>query len=250
MSRFFNYFPKTLYTSNNLTAGVDTVTNIIARFGFESTLKNNSSAFYKYNIQESDTPEIIASKYYDNPERHWIVLLFNDIMDPQFDWPLQYQPFIDYVNTKYSHILFRRLIAHRVSLGTSTHRLSIVLVFIRIIIRCKLSFSNEAAKHGPAAGVMPVFKPLKPLPSSLFVLLHQNSRGSSWMSRPTHVQLLLITISRTRGSCIAMQASFPISAAVDLLFLCDSPVGLAQLVDSSPRALAYLFISCKKYFMG
>jgi hypothetical protein len=102
MSRFFNYFPKTLYTSNNLTAGVDTVTNIIARFGFESTLKNNSSAFYKYNIQESDTPEIIASKYYDNPERHWIVLLFNDIMDPQFDWPLQYQPFIDYVNTKYS----------------------------------------------------------------------------------------------------------------------------------------------------
>ena len=102
MSIYFNYFPKTLYTSNNLTAGVDTVTNIIARFGFESTLKNNSSAFYKYNIQESDTPEIIASKYYDNPERHWIVLLFNDIMDPQFDWPLQYQPFIDYVNTKYS----------------------------------------------------------------------------------------------------------------------------------------------------
>ncbi len=102
MSRFFNYFPKTLYTSNNRTAGVDTVTNIIARFGFESTLKNNSAAFYKYNIQEGDTPEIIASKYYDNPERHWIVLLFNDIMDPQYDWPLQYQPFIDYVNTKYS----------------------------------------------------------------------------------------------------------------------------------------------------
>lgn len=102
MSRFFNYFPKTLYTSNTRTAGVDTVTNIIARFGFESTLKNNSAAFYKYNVQEGDTPEIIASKYYDNPERHWIVLLFNDIMDPQYDWPLQYQPFIDYVNTKYS----------------------------------------------------------------------------------------------------------------------------------------------------
>ena len=102
MPRFFNYFPKTLYTSNTRTAGVDTVTNIIARFGFESSLKNNSAAFYKYNVQESDTPEIIASKYYDNPERHWIVLLFNDIMDPQFDWPLQYQPFVDYVNTKYS----------------------------------------------------------------------------------------------------------------------------------------------------
>jgi hypothetical protein len=47
-----------------------------------------------------------------------------------------------------------------------------VFVFISMIIRCKLSFSNDAARQGPAAGVMPVFSPLKPLPSSLLVLLH------------------------------------------------------------------------------
>jgi len=102
MAKFFNYFPKTLYTANNRTGGLDTVTNIIARFGFESTLKNNSAAFYKYDIQEGDTPEIIATKFYDNPERHWVVLLFNDIYDPQWDWPLQYKSFIDYVDKKYS----------------------------------------------------------------------------------------------------------------------------------------------------
>lgn len=102
MAKYFNYFPKTLYTANNRTAGLDTVTNIISRFGFESSLKNNSAAFYKYDIQEGDTPEIIATKYYDNPERHWIVLLFNDIYDPQWDWPLQYKSFIDYVDKKYS----------------------------------------------------------------------------------------------------------------------------------------------------
>ena len=102
MAKYFNYFPKTLYTSNNRTSGLDTVTNIISRFGFESSLKNNSAAFYKYDIQEGDTPEIIATKYYDNPERHWIVLLFNDIYDPQWDWPLQYKSFIDYVDKKYS----------------------------------------------------------------------------------------------------------------------------------------------------
>lgn len=102
MAKYFNYFPKTLYTSNNRTSGLDTVTNIISRFGFESSLKNNSAAFYKYDIQEGDTPEIIATKYYDNPERHWIVLMFNDIYDPQWDWPLQYKSFIDYVDKKYS----------------------------------------------------------------------------------------------------------------------------------------------------
>jgi hypothetical protein len=102
MARFFNYFPKTVYTANTNSPGLDTVTNIISRFGFEQKLKDNSAAFYKYSIQDSDTPEIIAHKYYDNSERHWIVLLFNDIIDPQYDWPLKHESFIKYVDKKYT----------------------------------------------------------------------------------------------------------------------------------------------------
>jgi hypothetical protein len=102
MAKYFNYFPKTFYTSNNTSLGIDTVTNIIARFGFEKKLKENSSAFYKYTIKDSDTPEIIAGKFYDHVERHWIVLLFNDIIDPQYDWPLKSDTLIKYINTKYS----------------------------------------------------------------------------------------------------------------------------------------------------
>lgn len=102
MSRYFNFFPKTLYTPETKSLGLDTVTNIVARFGFESSLKENSSAFYKYDIREGDTPEIIAAKYYDHPERHWIVLMFNDIFDPQFDWPMQNRVLVNYINTKYS----------------------------------------------------------------------------------------------------------------------------------------------------
>jgi hypothetical protein len=107
MADYFNNFPLTFYSSgaNNVTS-VDTVTNIIARFGFEETLKENSSAFYPYTIKDTDTPEIIAAKIYNNPERHWIVLMFNDIMDPQYDWPLSYEPFNDYVDKKYSGPLY------------------------------------------------------------------------------------------------------------------------------------------------
>jgi hypothetical protein len=102
MAKYFNYFPKTIYSNSDISTGLDSVTNIIARFGFEQSLKNNSSAFYKYQIQESDTPEIIAYKYYGSAERHWIVLLFNDIVDPQFDWPLKYDTFIEFVGAKYA----------------------------------------------------------------------------------------------------------------------------------------------------
>jgi hypothetical protein len=102
MAKYFNYFPKTFYTSNNSTTGLDSVTNIIARFAFEKGLKENSSVFYKYNIKDSDTPEIIAYKFYGNVERQWVVLLFNDIIDPQFDWPFESNQLITYIDKKYT----------------------------------------------------------------------------------------------------------------------------------------------------
>jgi len=102
MAKFFSYFPKTFYIANNTTNGVDVVTNITTRFTFEEALKNNSTAFYPYQIQDSDTPEIIADKYYGDSEKHWVVLLFNDIVDPQFDWPLKSETLIEYVDKKYT----------------------------------------------------------------------------------------------------------------------------------------------------
>ncbi len=102
MSKYFNYFPKTFYTSNNDVTGVDVTTNIIARFAFEKSLKENSIAFYPYQVQDTDTPEIIAHKFYGDSERHWIVLLLNDIIDPQFDWPLKNDTLINYIDEKYT----------------------------------------------------------------------------------------------------------------------------------------------------
>jgi hypothetical protein len=102
MAKFFNYFPTTLYTPSRKSQGLDVVTNIITRFSFERTLKENSVAFYPYTIKDSDTPEIIAKKFYENPERHWIVLLFNDIIDPQYDWPLEGRTLNEFIDKKYS----------------------------------------------------------------------------------------------------------------------------------------------------
>ena len=102
MAKYFNFFPTTPYSNSDESMAYDIVTNIIARFAFEDGLKQNSSLFYPYNIQDGDTPEMIASKYYGSPEKHWIVLLFNNIIDPQYDWPLDQRTIIKYINNKYS----------------------------------------------------------------------------------------------------------------------------------------------------
>jgi hypothetical protein len=103
MARYFNFFPKTLYSANNQVSSLDTITNITARFSFERTLKENSSIFYSYDIKDGDTPEIIARKFYDNSERHWIVLLFNDMIDPQFDWPMDERTLNEFIDSKYNY---------------------------------------------------------------------------------------------------------------------------------------------------
>ena len=69
------------------------VTDILSRVKVLSSIKDESYVYYLYDIQDGDTPEIIASKYYDNPNRHWIILLANDITDPIYDWPLTYSNF-------------------------------------------------------------------------------------------------------------------------------------------------------------
>lgn len=102
MAKYFSNFPKTYYTLEDIPYSIDVVTNIISRFSFEQSFKENTSIYEKYSVQESDTPEIIASKIYDSPERHWIVLMMNDIVDAQYDWPLEYRTLTTFINDKYT----------------------------------------------------------------------------------------------------------------------------------------------------
>ena len=102
MAKFFNNFPKEYYTLEDRPNGLDIVTNIISRFSLEQSFKENTSIYEKYNVQDSDTPEIIAAKIYDSPERHWIVLAMNDVVDAQWDWPLDYRTLISFIDDKYT----------------------------------------------------------------------------------------------------------------------------------------------------
>jgi hypothetical protein len=104
MANFFGYFPQTLYTLSDVPNSLDLITNLNFRFIFQDALKTNTAAYYEYVIQDGDTPEILASKLYDSPERHWIILLFNDIIDPLFDWPMQQSVLNDYIENKYGSI--------------------------------------------------------------------------------------------------------------------------------------------------
>jgi len=101
MAKYFNFFPQTPYYKGVNSKSVDTLTNITERFAFEPTFKTNSATYYRYLIKDGDTPENIASKIYGSPERHWVVLAMNDIIDPIFQWPLSQRTIIKFIEAKY-----------------------------------------------------------------------------------------------------------------------------------------------------
>jgi hypothetical protein len=104
MAKFFSYFPQTFYTLDDNPNALDVITNINFRFVFDAAFKSNTAAYYEYIIQDGDTPEILAYKLYGSSERHWIILLYNDIIDPLFDWPLQQSVLNNFIENKYGSI--------------------------------------------------------------------------------------------------------------------------------------------------
>jgi hypothetical protein len=98
--RYFNSLPNISIANGNNNI---LLKNILIRTELLPKLSGNPLLFYEYTIQDGDTPEIIANKYYGSPYRYWMVLYGNPtIMDPQFDWPLNYNQFIEYLNNQYS----------------------------------------------------------------------------------------------------------------------------------------------------
>jgi hypothetical protein len=105
MGKFFDTFPRTYYDLDGTRSGsYEIATNIFVRVGILNSLKNNSSVYYPYLIQDGDTPEMIADKYYGAPDYHWVVLYMNDIQNPYYDWPLDYKKFENYLIGKYGSV--------------------------------------------------------------------------------------------------------------------------------------------------
>ena len=61
----------------------------------------NKAALTGYYVSDGDTPELIAYKEYGDVNLHWVILLANDIVDLNKEWPLSTEDLILYITDKY-----------------------------------------------------------------------------------------------------------------------------------------------------
>lgn len=62
-------------------------TNLCRRIALPQLLKEDSRAFLRYTVRDSEDPRDIAQRYYDNSEDFWLIMLVNDVHDLRTDWP-------------------------------------------------------------------------------------------------------------------------------------------------------------------
>ena len=79
------------------------VTNLLKRVALRAKVRTNTLLFDTYNVQEGQTPEMIADKLYGDPNLHWIVMYVNNITDRYHQWPLTTPQFLAFLNDKYSN---------------------------------------------------------------------------------------------------------------------------------------------------
>lgn len=100
---YFEKFPKVVHTLDNYRTG-QIIPDILRRTKFINELATNFAFFDEYDVQDGETPEIVADKFYNNPQLHWIILQTNEILDARFDWPLSQQNLYQYTLSKYGNV--------------------------------------------------------------------------------------------------------------------------------------------------
>ena len=105
MSNYFSYIPNFEYinripSEQNISSYTE-VKNLFKRVKLSNKLFQDLTNFTKYQIVGDERPDSVANKIYNNPNYDWIVLLSNNIINIQDEWPMSNRTFELYMNKKY-----------------------------------------------------------------------------------------------------------------------------------------------------
>ena len=103
--KFFRYVPDFDYVSRlskaqNISDYIR-VKNLFKRTKISEVIFNDLTFFTKYQIISDERPDNVAFKVYGDSNLDWMVLLANNIINVQQEWPLEHQSYYNYLIGKY-----------------------------------------------------------------------------------------------------------------------------------------------------
>ena len=111
MSNYFSQIPDFEYVSRLPNAKISdyiNVKNLFKRVFLREDIYQNLTFFKKYSVVGDDRPDNVAAQVYEDPTLDWLILLANNIINVQNEWPLPQEDFnrhlLDTYNDDYDKI--------------------------------------------------------------------------------------------------------------------------------------------------
>ena len=77
------------------------VNNFFRRYKVNDDIFGYATFYNKYSINEGIKIETIADRYYGKPTYDWVIILTNNLINPQFSWPLDNNTIVKIAEEKY-----------------------------------------------------------------------------------------------------------------------------------------------------
>ena len=104
MSKYFRYLPEVDYVNRLPDAKIGDyikVKNLFKKGKLRDDIFQDLSFFTKYKIVGNDRPDNVAFEVYDDASLDWVILLCNNILNVQTEWPMEQNNFDAYMLDKY-----------------------------------------------------------------------------------------------------------------------------------------------------
>ena len=103
--KYFKYVPNFDYVSRlpgaqSISDYVQTK-NLFKRVKLSEEIFENLTFFTKYKINDEDRPDNVAYKVYDDANLDWLVMLSNNIINYESEWPMDQVSYNNYLLSKY-----------------------------------------------------------------------------------------------------------------------------------------------------
>jgi len=104
MSNYFRRLPDLEYVSRLKDSKISdyiVVKNLFKKGILREDIYQNIATFEKYKIIGDDRPDNVAQKIYKDPTLDWLVLVSNNIINIQSEWPMKQLDFDEHLLSKY-----------------------------------------------------------------------------------------------------------------------------------------------------
>ena len=103
--KYFRYIPDFDYVSRlskaqNISDYIR-VKNLFKRTKISEQIFNDLTYFTKYQVISDERPDNVAFKVYGDSKLDWMIMLANNIINVQQEWPLEHGAYYDYLIGKY-----------------------------------------------------------------------------------------------------------------------------------------------------